>query len=249
MYNPLDLGFLGRKLNDLQGLLPDLKTLLLVEGSGIEGGLLAVHEVFSRDVGHLIGCGQIDGGLGSGLGGLEETLGNGHHWQVKREGDIAPDARVDHAGMQEVHGHPGALQPLGQLPGEVDVGELGHIVQVGSREGANGVQFGQVNRRQAVQLRGHNNNTSRSALLQHIDEQVRQQEGTIVIGGHGQLHAILTRLSAEGQGHAGIVDQHIDLGLRLHNVSGELADRLLGTQIQFLNQDLAVVRLLDDLIC
>jgi len=44
MYNPLDLGFLGRKLNDLQGLLPDLETLLLVEGSGIQGCLLAVHE-------------------------------------------------------------------------------------------------------------------------------------------------------------------------------------------------------------
>jgi len=78
---------------------------------------------------------------------------------------------------------------------------------------------------------------------------VRQQEGSIVIGGHGQLHAILTRLSTEGQSHAGIVDQHINLGLSLYNVSGELPDGLLGTQIQFLNQDLAVVRLLDDLIC
>jgi len=45
------------------------------------------------------------------------------------------------------------------------------------------------------------------------------------------------------------VDQHIDLGLRLHNISGELPDGFLGTQIQFLNQNLAVVRLLDDLIC
>lgn len=64
---------------------------------------------------------------------------------------------------------------------------------------------------------------------------MRQQEGSIVIGGHGQLHAILTRLSAEGQSHAGIVDKHIDLGLGLHNVSGELTDGLLGAQIQFLD--------------
>lgn len=154
----LDLGILGREFHHLHRLLPYLACLFHVHSGSTQCRLLAVHEVFARDIGHLIGCGQIDGGLGARLGRLEEALGDGHHGQIEGEGHIAPNARVNHARMQKVDCDIGALQALGQLAGKVDVGKLGHVVQVGGREGANGIQLVHIDRSEAIQLRGDNNN-------------------------------------------------------------------------------------------
>lgn len=48
-----------------------------------------------------------------------------------------------------------------------------------------------------------------------------------MIGGHGQLDAILAGLATEGQGHAGIVNEYVDLWLRLDNISCKFAHGFL----------------------
>lgn len=96
--------------------------------------------------------------------------------------------------MEAVAGDAGALQPVGQLPGEQHVAQLavavglkvvpgglsGHHVPAGSQQR-------EVDVAKAVQECGHGDHPAGRALLQSLQEQVGEQEVTQVV--HAERHS------------------------------------------------------------
>lgn len=96
--------------------------------------------------------------------------------------------------VEAVAGDAGALQPVGQLPGEQHVAQLavavGLEVVPGGLTGRHvpaGSQQREVDVAKAVQERGHGDHPAGRALPQSLQEQVGEQEVTQVV--HAERHS------------------------------------------------------------
>lgn len=237
------------ELDDLRRLVPEFLVVLRDGDVGGELLLLAVVEVLSSDTIELLRARQHDRGLCAFNDRLEEAFGEEGESDGEREGNVTPDAGVDHSRVQEVDGDACALQTLRQLNREHDVGALRHVVQV-TRESIQWVDvLREVEARHAVAFRSDNHNPTRRRLLEQVDEKMREQEWSVVVCGHRHLDTVRGLLLVKGVGVAGVVKQHVDLLLALQDVGGEFANRLLRAQVELFNRDIFVTGLLNNFIC
>lgn len=143
------------KSGQLLAQLPKLLRLGLITRHSRQTPRLAIHKILSRHLLQLLRHGQMQSRLTSLLGVLEERLDDKQQSPTERYGDVAPDPRVDHAGVQAVGSDFGAFEASGELAGEEDVGVLGHVVVEEWDGGSYGVDFFEVQRNQAVELGSH----------------------------------------------------------------------------------------------
>lgn len=80
-------------------------------------------------------------------------------------------------------------------------------------------------------------------------EQVGEEEGSELVGRHGDLQSVSSLLLAEGVGHAGVVDKHVQPALVLVDVFGERTDRAKRAQVQLLHDHVVVLRRVHDTFC
>ena len=113
--------------------------------------------------------------------------------------------------MERVGGHPGACQPLGQLGGEQDVGQLGSsvdlhlVIRVFGHQVVEDHAFaGEI-----VSSRSHVDDTGRSRLDQPLLQQLGEEERSEVVDGERGLVAVCTQRAVR-QDQSGIVQQDVD---------------------------------------
>src|SRR5271169_1948242 len=112
--------------------------------------------------------------------------------------------------MQAVHGHAGPTELSCKLPRKKDVAEFRAAIRAPAGVQMLTLKVTKVDFRQAMQFRSDIDNSSRSRLLDPIEQELGQQEIGHVIEGEGTLESIFGHFAAT-KDSSRVVDQDINL--------------------------------------
>ncbi len=112
--------------------------------------------------------------------------------------------------MKAVGRHPRAVEPSSQLVGEQDQRQLGLVVRPHPVVILFGHQVVKVDRRFAVVIASDIDHPRRRAGLEHVQQQVGEQERRQVVDREDGLNAVYGHRSF-AQSDASVVDQHVQV--------------------------------------